>query len=175
MKRIVIVGCSGAGKTTVAKVLGYRLGLPVIHIDQIAFQPGWVQIDNASLDRKLTRIMAKKSWILEGNYGRTMAWRISKADTVIFLDYPRWICMLRVVKRVLSHYGKTRPDMADGCAEQFDWGFMKWVWNYAKQDRPKTLRKVEEGGKGKRILHLRSPMELDVFLSSLPVIETSKP
>src|SRR4051812_46282904 len=113
-RRIVLIGSSGAGKSVLAVKMGQIMGIPVVHLDQMAFQPGWIQIPDAELDAKLSRALAKKAWVMDGNYRRTMERRIHHADTVVLLDFPRLLCIWRVLKRVARSYGRSRPDMAEG-------------------------------------------------------------
>ena len=137
MKRILIIGCCGAGKTTLAQELGKQLNLPVVHLDKLWWLPGWKEDSQENFDAKLAVILKTGSWIIDGNYMRTLPERLKYADTVIFLDYPRRVSMWRVVKRILCFYGKTRADMTDGCPERLDWNFLRYVWNYNRDMRPR--------------------------------------
>lgn len=144
MERILIIGCSGAGKSTMARVLGEQTGLPVVHLDQLFWRENWQHISREEFDSLLLQELEKPNWILDGNYDRTLTMRLAYCDTVLYLDYPRWQCLLGVVKRVLTTYGKTRPDMGPGCPERFDWEFMKWIWNYNKEHRKDLYRILAE-------------------------------
>lgn len=138
MERIIIIGCGGSGKSTLARKLGEQTGLPVVHLDQIYWSPGnWEHLSDEEFDERLMKELDKPQWILDGNFDRTMQLRYSRCDTVIWLDYSRFTCLMGMVKRVLSNYGKTRPDMAPGCNERFDPEFIKWIWNFNKAKRPK--------------------------------------
>lgn len=95
----------------------------------------------------LNKELKKERWIVDGNYSRTLKERLKRCDTVIYLDYPRRICLLGAIKRVLSNYGKVRLDMAEGCPERFDIEFIKWIWNFNKTHRNylyKILKKEKE-------------------------------
>lgn len=107
----MIIGCGGSGKSTLAKQLANKLNLPVIHLDMLFWQKNWVQISNEEFDFLLKEVLEKDSWILDGNYNRTIKQRIDKCDTVIYLDYSRLACLRGVMKRVISNYGKVRSDM----------------------------------------------------------------
>ena len=112
MERIMIIGCGGSGKSTLARQLGEKTGLPVIHLDRIFWSPGnWQHLEKAEFDGLLQRELAKPQWIMDGNFNRTMPLRLEKCDTAIYLDYNRFVCIFSWLKRVISNWGKTRPDM----------------------------------------------------------------
>ena len=140
MERIMIIGCGGAGKSTLARRLGEKLNLPVVHLDKLFWKPGWEQISREEFDTLHREALAGKKWIIDGNFGRTMGERIRHCDTVIYLDFSRYACLLGIVKRILTSYGKVRPDMGEGCPERIDWEFLKWVWNFNKNKREDTYR-----------------------------------
>ena len=144
MERIMIIGCGGAGKSTLARQLGEKTGLPVIHLDKLFWRPGWVQITREEFDKLHREALMGEKWIMDGNFDRTMAERIKYCDTVIYLDFSRLTCLLGVAKRILTTYGKTRPDMGEDCPERIDWEFLKWVWNYNKNKREKNYRLLNE-------------------------------
>ena len=120
MNRIIIIGCGGSGKSTLARNLSKKTNLPVVHLDKIFWKEGWVNISREEFNTLLKEELKKEKWIIDGNYDRTIKERIEMCDTVIYLDYPRMSCLFGVIKRVVSSYGKVRPDMADGCPERLD-------------------------------------------------------
>ena len=140
MDRIVIIGCSGAGKSTLARMLGDKLSLPVIHLDQLWWKPGWVESDRNEFDEKLAAELEKPQWIMDGNFNRTMQTRLQYCDTVIYLDFPRLVCIFGVLGRILQNYGRTRPDMTAGCNERLDFSFLKWIWGYNRKHRENNYR-----------------------------------
>lgn len=144
MERIMIIGCGGSGKSTLARKLGQKTGLPVVHLDQIYWSPGnWEHLSREEFEEKLLAVLDKPRWILDGNFNRTMELRYSYCDTVIWLDYSRLTCLLGMVKRVITNYGKTRQDMAPGCNERFDPEFIRWIWNFNKEKRPQYLQLLQ--------------------------------
>ena len=144
MERILIIGCGGAGKSTLARQLGKLTGLPVVHLDKLFWHPGWVESTKEEIDAKITAALDEPQWIMDGNYNRTLPMRIQKCDTVIYLDFSRFACLMGVAKRVLTTYGTVRPDMAEGCPERFDLDFLKWVWNFNKNKREQYYRLLNE-------------------------------
>ncbi len=139
LRRILVIGCSGAGKSTLARAIANRFGLPLINLDRHYWRPGWVAPGDAEWQDEVERLIAEPTWVMDGNYSSTMRRRAQVADAIVFLDLPRWLCLQRVLRRAAIGYGRERPDVAPGCPERFDWGFLKWVWNYPKRSRPKTL------------------------------------
>jgi adenylate kinase family enzyme len=136
MRRVVILGCSGAGKSTFANALGQRTGLPVIHLDALFWQPGWKEPEPGAI--------AGDAWITDGNYvSRTYDLRLPRADMVIFVHQPRWLCIFRILWRWLSNFGGARPDLAPGCPENFDWPFFLWTWRFERQSQPRIIAEAE--------------------------------
>ena len=165
MERVLIIGCGGAGKSTLARKLGEKTGLPVIHLDKLFWKPGWVESSQEEIDQKIQEAIAKPRWILDGNFNRTMSQRIARCDTVIYLDFSRFACLRGVAKRILTTYGTVRPDMGAGCPERFDLEFLRWVWNFNKNKRQRyydMLNSLE----GKQVYILKSRREVDAFLDN---------
>lgn len=165
-RRIMIVGSAGAGKSWLARQLGLRLGLPVVHLDALYWRPGWVAPPAEEFLAAVTQAAGYEAWIIDGNYSDTMAPRLARAGMVIFLDLPRRTCMLRILKRSILERGGARPDSAPGCPERFDPGFLKWVWDYPTLRRPKMLRILEQLPSSIRVVRLRSSREIERFIRS---------
>ena len=166
MERIVIIGCGGAGKSTLARQLGEKLGLPVVHLDQLFWRPGWVNVSREEFDSLHREALAQERWIMDGNFDRTMDERIKRCDTAIYLDFSRFACLMGVCKRVLTTYGKVRPDMGEGCPERIDWEFLKWVWDFNKNKREKNYRLLNES-EGVETIVLKNRRAVKRFLKSL--------
>lgn len=166
MERILIIGCGGSGKSTLAQQLGEKTGIPVIHLDKLFWHSGWVESTKDEIDEKIHWEMQKERWIIDGNYTRTLPQRLERCDTVIYLDFSTLRCMGGVLKRVLTNYGKVRPDMGEGCPERFDLEFLKWVWSFNKTKRPK-LYSMLEAVPEKNVIVLKNRRAVKKFLSSL--------
>lgn len=166
MERIVIIGCGGAGKSTLARQLGEKLDIPVVHLDKLFWRPGWVQVSKEEFDKLHREALAREKWIMDGNFDRTMAERITRSDTVIYLDFSRFACLMGVLKRVFTTYGKVRPDMGEGCPERIDWEFLKWVWDFNKNKREKNYRLLNEA-EGKETIVLKNRRAVKKFLEQV--------
>ena len=171
MKRISIVGSGGAGKSTFAHQLASILHLPVIHLDSLYWQPGWIATPQDEWREKQQHMVQQECWIIDGNYTSTLDMRFAVADTIIFLDFPRLLCLYRAVKRQIQFAGKTRPDMAKGCPERIDREFLLWIWNYPNNGRVRVLKKIEQYQEGKQVVILHSPRQVQQFLHMLKIRE----
>lgn len=137
-RRILIIGSSGSGKSTLARALGEAVGLPVVHLDKLYWTPGWVNRPREEFEALLAAELAKDAWIIDGNFDRTLPRRLARADCVVRFQFSRLACEWGVFKRVVTTYGKVRPDMGEGCPERFDLEFIRWVWNFPKKDGAKA-------------------------------------
>ena len=164
MKRVLVLGSPGAGKSTLAAQLATRTGLPLIHLDQQYWQAGWVEPDKESWRARVAEIAARDEWIIDGNYGGTLAVRLARADTVILLDFPTHLCLLRVLRRSVTGRGRVRPDMAEGCPERFDPAFFTYVARY-RRDAGRRNGRLLENFSG-QLIRLRRPREIERLLAS---------
>lgn len=124
MQRIVILGNAGSGKSTLARQIGARLGAPVVHLDTLFWEAGWVEADAKTFRARVREAVAGEAWVCEGNYARrTFDLRLPRADLVIWLDTPRLTCLKRVILR--SVLNKPRPDLPAGCSERLDRAFLE--------------------------------------------------
>lgn len=168
MKKVMIIGCGGAGKSTLSKRIGEKLQLPVIHLDQAYWKPNWEDRDKVEWAKIVTTLADQKAWVLDGNYGGTIDIRLQRADTVIFMDRSRWLCVYRVLKRWWQTRGRTRPDMAPGCEERFSFQFLHYVFFYNKTRRPGILKKLTQLSAHQLVFRLRTEREIEHFIATLP-------
>ena len=169
MDRILLIGCGGSGKSTLARNLRLRLGIPVFHLDQLHWQSGWTEVAPDEFATRLASALAQPRWIIDGNYQNTLSQRLLRCDTVVYLDYSRWVCLRRMAGRVLKNWGKTREDMPSGCPERIDAEFFRWVWRFRKVQRPKLLRQLQQAeGCDFTLLIFRTPSSCLQWLASLP-------
>ncbi len=164
MKRVIVIGSGGAGKSTFSRRLSEIMGIEVVHLDKIYWLPNWNEPSKAEFEKILKIELEKREWIMDGNFKSTLEMRLEKCDTVISFELPRTVCIYRALKRIFKYRGKTRPDMGEGCAEKIDPEFLMWVWNFPKKDKLK-IEKVLEKFDGKvKIIRLKSKSEVEEFL-----------
>ncbi|UFU00316.1 DNA topology modulation protein [Radiobacillus kanasensis] len=166
MRKIMIIGSGGAGKSTLAKQLGNLLHIPVYHLDSLFWKPGWQVAERQEWIEKQLKLMEQESWILDGNYGATMEVRLQAADTVIFLDYSTIRCLYGIVKRRIQYHGRTRPDMGEGCPEKLDLEFIRWVARF-KKDKSPTIKERLKQSSEINIIRLTGPKQTKHFLQEL--------
>ncbi|MBQ6877365.1 MAG: topology modulation protein [Oscillospiraceae bacterium] len=144
MKRILVIGGNGSGKSTFSKKLGEKTGLPVVHLDKIFWHGNWEYISREKFDILLDSELKKESWIIDGNFERTLEKRVQYCDTVFYFDFSTIRCLFGVTERVLKNYGRTRADMGGNCPEKFDLEFYKAILRFNKKNRPKTKTILEK-------------------------------
>lgn len=176
MQRVVILGNAGSGKSTLARALGSRLDLTVVHLDTLFWEPGWIESETEIFRERVRGATAVDTWVSEGNYARrTFDLRLSRADLVIWLDTPRWTCLLRVVMR--SFMKRPRADLPTGCKEKFDRDFLiflKFVWQFDRDCRPGIEVKRLAIGPDVPVVHLCGTQQITSFLNALPITSVAK-
>jgi adenylate kinase family enzyme len=165
MQRVLVIGPGGAGKSTLARRLSERTGLPLVHLDALHWRPGWVAVPREEWSRTIDSLLARERWIMDGNYGGTLDRRLAACDTVIFLDASRIRCVQQVVKRRLR--GRRGPDMAEGCPERLTWSFLWWIWTYPTRRRPGILQRLSALRADQHAVVLRSRADVERFLAAV--------
>lgn len=165
----MIVGAPGSGKSTLARRLGECTGLPVFHMDRIHYRPGWVERSRDAKDALTREVHVRERWIFEGGHSRTYPERIARADTFVWLDLPVGLRFYRVVRRTITTYGRTRPDLADGCPERFGpetLAFWHFIWRTRHTARAKLLAIHDDPPAHLRVVRLSDRREIDTFVQS---------
>lgn len=166
MQRVLVVGCPGAGKTTFGRRLAATVDLPLVHLDRHFWRPGWQTPDPQSWRDQIGALAAEPKWIMDGNYANTFDIRMLRADTLIWLDRPRSVCLRRVLTRTLVRYGRTRADLPENCPERFDTAFLRYVWNFQNLYRPKIENGLKAFGSHLHVIVLRNDRDVNSFLAS---------
>lgn len=157
--KIAIIGNPGSGKSTLAAKLHTITGIPVYHLDQYFWKQGRPDRDEfAKIHHKLCD---KGSWIIEGMATRHFDYRAEKADVIIFLDIPLWLCLYRIFKRAFTGYGTIRDSSAQGCPERMpDREFLGYVWSFNRKHKPIIQDLLEKHKDQKKIFVITNNSEL---------------
>jgi adenylate kinase family enzyme len=160
-RRVVVTGMAGAGKSTFSRALSARTGLPVVVLDRHFWQPGWTEPTEADWREIQQKLLAGDDWIADGNYHATLDLRLERADTVVFLDMPWWICAWRALVRGV----RTRPagfELPAGCDEsrlrrlRDEWVLAWRIWRARSSERETELNILSEHGEHVALYMLRS-------------------
>ena len=159
MKKIIVIGCPGSGKSTVSRALHNKTGIPLYHLDMMYWNADKTTEEKSVFLERLSAVLQKNEWIVDGNYGSTMEMRMVACDTVIFLNYPLDVCLDGIKER----RGKPRSDMPWIETEE-DAEFIEFIKNYNEQQKPKVLELLEKY-RDKNIVIFKSREEADAFLN----------
>lgn len=169
MEKVVIIGSPGAGKTTLARELGNILEIEVIHLDRHFWNSNWHEIPRSERVKIQAELIQKQKWIIEGTYLDSSDGRLQAADTIIFLDMPRWLCLWQVLKRRFQDQHEPRPDLPEGCKEKIRLRYLAKVLVFPVRGRILFHQKIERLQRQKEIHYhqFTSHCEVDAFLASV--------
>ena len=162
MERAIVIGCPGAGKSTFARALSRRTGLPLRYLDLLWHKPDRTNVSREEFDAGLSRWLAQPRWIIDGNYLRTLEPRLERCDAVFFLDYPLERCLAGAQSRV----GRPREDMP-WVETELDPEFRQWILNFSRDQRPQILELLDRYSAGRAIHVFHSRTEADAYLTRL--------
>lgn len=166
MKKVIVIGSPGAGKTTFSRKLAAKTHLPLYHLDYYYHDDHFnYKEDKLAWRQKVTELTNQPAWIMDGNYKSTFDIRFPKADMIIYLDYPRSLTLKRALVRRIKLHGKVRDDMPSNWREQFTFELLKFIWSYNKIERPmvyKLLQNQKEHGQS--IIVFTSPQQANNYL-----------
>lgn len=163
MEKALVIGCPGAGKSTFARALRDKTGLPLRYLDMLWHKPDKTTFTWEEFDVGLAQWLAEPQWIIDGNYLRTLEMRLKACDTVFFLDYPLEVCLAGAQSRV----GKLREDMP-WVETKFDPEFHQWILDFARDQRPRILELLEQYREGREICAFTTRKAANDFLEGLP-------
>ena len=167
MRRVIVVGSQGSGKTRLALGLGEKLGLPVIHLDVLYWQPGWTPLDVESFRKRVAEAIAGDDWIVDGSFsGLAFDLTIARADTLVVIERPRWLCLWRVLWRSAFQRGGRRPDLPEGCPEMFDWSLLRQAWRWPIDRAPRIEAERLSYGPDVPVVRLGSDRAITAMLAA---------
>ena len=171
MRRVAIIGPAGAGKTTLALELGQILGIEVVQLDRLFWQPGWVKTPAVECETIQRVALAGDAWITDSVAPRALRKRLEAADTLVFLDLPLRLCALRALQRRIRTRGRTRTEVATGCVpgrvHRAAQRYLRYARSYRNDTRPHILRELDRLSPGRRVILLRSPDEVRQFVDAV--------
>lgn len=162
MKKVIVVGCPGSGKSTFARKLQEKTGLPLYYLDMIWHKPDKTTLTKEEFDEKLHELIARDEWIIDGNYSRTLEPRLQACDTAFVLDLPLEVCLAGAQARV----GTKRIDMPWEETE-LSQEFLNYILSFSQQQLPRLLQLARQYSAQKQVVFFRSRQECDDFLKSL--------
>ena len=167
MKRVMVIGGPGSGKSTLARRLHAITELPLFHLDQFYWRPGWRKTPREEWERIVTGLTARDEWIMDGGYDSSFHVRMPRADTIIWLDLPRRIAFPRVLKRIAMGFGRVRQDAAPGCPEWLDWEFLRWAWTFQRAHDARYRQALVEYASHANVYMFTGSRGADRFLETL--------
>ena len=167
--KIAIVGYSGSGKSTLAQVLAQKHNIPVLHLDTVQFLPGWEIRDQGEKEQLVQAFLdSHPQWVIDGNYSKlSYARRLEEADLIILLLFNRFTCLRRAYRRYRQYAHGTRPDMAQGCKEKFDWAFIKWILWEGRTKRKRDQFQQILTQYGHKAVSIKNQEQLNQYLDAI--------
>ena len=162
MKKVIVIGCPGSGKSTFSRALQAKTGIPLFYMDMLYWNPDKTTVEQNIFIDRLESILQKDEWIIDGNYGSSMELRLQACDTVFFLDYPLDICL----KGIDERRGKERPDMPWLETDEADKEFFDLIKNFNIQSRPIIMELLQKYS-DKNIIIFTNRNEANDFLIKL--------
>jgi len=167
-ERVLVIGCSGTGKSTLAQAIASLRGLAYVSMDRdIFWLPGWQLRPRADSIALIEQAVAGPRWVMDGNSPGTLPLRLPRADIVIWRRPPRHIALRGVVSRWLRYRGRSRPEMAPGCPERLDWKFLRYIWTFERNEAPQFRDMLERHGGNVPVVTLISYRDGEELLSRL--------
>lgn len=167
-ERILVMGCSGGGKSTLSQEICKWLDLPYVSMDRDFFWlPSWVKRTKSEERALIAAKVAEQRWLIDGTGPSSFDLRLPRTHMVLWVRMPRLLCLWGAASRALKWYGRTRPDMAPGCRERIDWEFLRYIWSWEEKFAPKVLAGLSEHGPAVPVFQLKSRSEMRQLLDLL--------
>jgi adenylate kinase family enzyme len=166
--RVLVMGCSGGGKSTLSQRICACLDLPYVSMDREFFWlPGWVKREKAEERALITAKVAEERWLIDGTAPSSFDLRLPRTELILWVRMPRWLCMWGALSRAVRWLGRSRPDMAPGCPERIDGEFLRYIWTWEQKFAPKVLAGLAQHGPDVPVFQLKSRGEMRQLLDLL--------
>ena len=162
MKKVIVIGCPGSGKTTFSEKLQKQTGLPLYYLDAIWHKPDKTHIPREEFDQRISEIFVTPEWIIDGNYNRTIEMRLKECDTVFLFDLPTEVCLQGATERI----GKGRYDLP-WLETELDPEFEEFIKDFAKTSLPQIYELIDKYKDGKNIVVFKSREETGEYLKNI--------
>lgn len=174
--RVLVIGCSGGGKSTLSRKLSEKLDLPYVSMDRdFYWLPGWVKRPKAEGRALIAAKVAEDRWIMDGSGASSFDLRLPRTDLVIWVRVPRRVCLWGLVCRVASSFGRVRADIAPGCPEQLpDREFLSYIWNFERRVSPVIVQMLDRHAPEKPVLTLKSRRQMHALTESLQEVSDAE-
>lgn len=161
MKKVIVIGCPGSGKTTFAEKLNKSTGLPLYYLDAIWHKPDKTHISREEFDERISEVFNKDKWIIDGNYKRTIEVRLKECDTVFLFDLPTEVCLQGATERI----GKGRYDLP-WIETELDPEFKKFIEEFPKNTLPYIYELIDKYKREKQVIIFKSRKDSDTFIEN---------
>lgn len=169
-QRVMVVGCSGGGKSTLSQKLVRTFGLRYISMDREVFWlPGWQARPREEQRERIATIISEERWLMDGSNASSFDLRLPRSDIVLWVRMPRWRCLWGAISRAVKGYGKVRPEMAEGCPERLDLDFLRYIWNFEQRHAPIFERNFALYGPDVPVFQLKSRKQFRRLLDLLDI------
>lgn len=168
MSKIMVIGFSGSGKSTISKMISDILNIPVLYLDSVHWLPNRIENDTKTECKVVSDFLENNnSWVIDGNFSHmSYKERLESADLIVFMNFNRFNCLFRAFKRLFENLGKTRESMADNCVEKVDFEFIKWIlWDSRQKSQTDNYKYALEKY-GDKVVVIRNQKEYDVFIDN---------
>jgi adenylate kinase family enzyme len=168
VRRVLVIGSPGSGKSWFADQLGSRLGLPVVHLDRLYHDPGMgFSADKPAWRRYVVdELLRRDCWVMDGHYPATLDARLRASDSVVYLDYPTHVCLARAVRRRIRP-PQIRPDMPADWRERLSASLLRSIVCFRRHEAPRVRALLQRYGEGRDLVVLVGPDQARAFLSTL--------
>lgn len=174
--KVMVIGYSGAGKSTLAKMLAEHYNIPLLYLDKVQFIEGWKDRDNKQAYKMVEDFLNdNKEWVIDGNYGKRLYFeRAAQADQIIYLNFNRFLCLYRAIKRKNLYQNKSRESISAGCKEKIDYSFVKWILldgrNKEHKDRINKIKTQYQN----KFYEFKNPKQLQKHIDSIISVEAKQ-
>ncbi|MGF1425040.1 topology modulation protein [Kitasatospora sp. LaBMicrA B282] len=164
MNKVAVVGCSGSGKSHVARSLGASLCAPVTHLDSLFYDADWNELPKEEFAEAQRRLVIEPRWVIDGNYNSTLPIRLTACDTVVFVDVSTVACLWGLLSRQLRHGSGQK---GNGVHNRIHWGLVRYVATYRRTMRPRVLAKIDEYASQATVVRLTSRRRVRRWLNGV--------